>query len=435
MRKIVQLIALLLISSSGFSQSVVENFSYGTSVDTLSNPTNAGVNWKRHSGGLTTTNSFYYNTNSLTYTGYLNSNVGGSAEIWANLRSEDINRDLTTVYTSGSVYTSFLLKVDSVAAASTVGDYFIHYCDTSTVSGALSLANLRGRIFIRAGSTANTYQIGLSKGGAGSAAVFTTTDYAYTSTLLVVLKYTFNLSSTSNDSVFAHIFTSGIPSTEPTTPTLAATDVTAVADFVRLKSICLRQGSAATYKARVDGIRVSNSWATSALPVKLTSFRAEILNNQTILNWSTASETNNKGFEVEKSIDGVNFETIGFVSGNGNSNKINKYSFTDANQSSAYYRLKQIDFDGQFEYSTTVKVNSDELFIELNPNPFNDNLVINSASNIVNAEIIDVNGKVKIMEVVNNNKASINTSSLSNGIYFIRINNGEKVITKRIIKN
>ncbi|MFA9215077.1 MAG: T9SS type A sorting domain-containing protein, partial [Candidatus Methylacidiphilales bacterium] len=171
------------------------------------------------------------------------------------------------------------------------------------------------------------------------------------------------------------------------------------------------------------------------LPVKLVNFSASLNNNQTELNWSTASETNNKGFEVERSTDGENFETIGFVKGNGNSNSINKYSFTDANQSSAFYRLKQIDFDGKFEYSNIVKVSNDEILVDLNPNPFNDNLVINSPTMIENAEIIDVTGKVKLMEIVNSNKATINTSALSNGIYFIRINNGQKVITKRIIKN
>lgn len=175
--------------------------------------------------------------------------------------------------------------------------------------------------------------------------------------------------------------------------------------------------------------------SVAPLPVELINFKAEIANNKTILTWTTASEINNKGFEVEKSIDGVNFETNGFVSGYGNSNKINKYSFMDATQSSAFYRLKQIDFDGKFEYSNIVKVSNDEILVDLTPNPFNDNLVISSPTMIENAEIIDVTGKVKLMEIVNSNKATINTSTLSNGIYFIRINNGQKVITKRIVKN
>jgi len=436
MKKKFNLIALLLISITGFSQNVVENFNYGTNYDTLSRSTIGGANWKRHSGGGTSTNNLMYNTSSLTYTGYSSNNVGGSAEIWSTLRSEDVNRDLTTAFTSGSVYASFLLKVDSVAAASTVGDYFMHYCDTSTVTGANTLSNLRGRIFIRAGSTANTYQIGLNKGGAGATAVFTTTNYAYTSTLLIVLKYTFDISSTSNDSVFAHIFTSGIPSTEPSTPTLAATDVTSVSDFVRLRSICLRQGSAATYRARVDGIRVSNSWATSALPVKLTSFKAEIINKQTNLNWTTASETNNKGFEVQKSVDGVNFETVGFVKGVGNSNKIVNYNFVDNNNLSAFYRLNQIDFDGMSELSKVVSVkNNEELILQITPNPFVNSIEVVTNKNIVSAEIIDITGKTKVLEVINGTNATIDTHNLSNGVYFIRVNNGETIITKRIIKN
>jgi hypothetical protein len=176
--------------------------------------------------------------------------------------------------------------------------------------------------------------------------------------------------------------------------------------------------------------------ATDApLPVKFTNFNATINNKQTNLTWSTASEVNNKGFEIEKSIDGKKFETVGFVKGNANSNKVNKYSFIDANNSNAFYRLKQIDFDGKFDYSTIVKVKGNDLTIEITPNPFNENIEISSNSTIVNAEILDITGKSRIVEVIDGNKAVINTSGLSNGIYFIRINNGETVITKRIIKN
>jgi len=337
MKKIILLILITIGTLTNYAQTTIENFSYGSTMDTLTNSANGGVNWKKHSGTSGSfTSSLVYNTSSLSYSGYSSSGVGGSVEVWGTARTEDANRILPS-YTNGSVYASFLLKIDTVASTSTVGDYFIHFADTF---GTGSLSNLKARFFTKMGSVASTFKIGLSKGGAGAVAVFSP-DYAFGTTLLVVIKYKFDLTATSNDSTFAYIFTSGIPSIEPSSPTLVSTDVST--DLTQVRSICLRQGSAATFRAIVDGIRVSNSWGTSALPVNFTSFNAIINNNQTNLTWSTASEINNKGFEIERSIDGVNFETIGFVKGNSNSNRINKYSFIDANHSSAFYRLKQID--------------------------------------------------------------------------------------------
>jgi hypothetical protein len=180
---------------------------------------------------------------------------------------------------------------------------------------------------------------------------------------------------------------------------------------------------------------VSINAVDAPLPVKYTQFTADRNNDNIKLNWSTASEVNNNGFEIERSSNGTDFEKIGFVKGVGNSSRLNKYSFTDKNNSFAYYRLKQVDFDGKYEFSKVLTVKSNESSVELSPNPFNDNLVINSNTTIINAEIVDITGRVKMFEVVNSNTAKLNTSGLDNGVYFIRINNGEKVITKRIIKN
>ncbi len=432
MKKIILLILITIGTLTNYAQTTIENFNYGSTMDTLTNPANGGVNWKRHSGaGGSFTSSLIYNTTSLTYAGYSSSGVGGAVEVWGVVRSEDVNR-MVSAYTSGSVYASFLLRIDSVNSLSTVGDYFVHFGDTF---GAVSLTNFKSRMFTKIGSVANTYKIGLTKSGAGAVAVFSP-DYAFGSTVLVVLKYKFDLSATANDSVSAYIFTTGVPTTEPTTPTLVATDVTA-ADYTILRSFCLRQGSLANsqFKALVDGIRVSNSWGTSVLPVKFTSFNATINNKQTNLTWTTASEINNKGFNIERSLDGVNYETIGFVKGNVNSNRINKYSFIDANHASAFYRLKQIDFDGKFDYSNIISVQGNDLLIDITPNPFNNVIEINSNGHLVNVEVLDITGKIVITETINGSKTTLNTASLNNGVYFVRINNGESVITKRLIKN
>ena len=134
-------------------------------------------------------------------------------------------------------------------------------------------------------------------------------------------------------------------------------------------------------------------------------------------------------------MDGVNFETIGFVKGNANSNRVNKYSFIDANHASAFYRLKQIDFDGKFDYSNIISVQGNDLLIDITPNPFNNVIEINSNGHLVNVEVLDITGKIVITETINGSKTTLNTASLNNGVYFVRINNGESVITKRLIKN
>jgi hypothetical protein len=136
-------------------------------------------------------------------------------------------------------------------------------------------------------------------------------------------------------------------------------------------------------------------------------------------------------------MDGKNFETIGFVKGAGNTNTITKYSYQDNYQSNTFYRLKQIDFDGKFEFTDIVVVKDMEIEIEiqLTPNPFTNNIEINSDVNILSAEIIDITGKARIAETINGMNATINTSDLSKGIYFVKISTGDKIITKKIIKN
>jgi hypothetical protein len=178
------------------------------------------------------------------------------------------------------------------------------------------------------------------------------------------------------------------------------------------------------------------SSANAPLPVNITGFYAIIDNNQTILSWSTSSEINNKGFAVEKSFDGENFESIAFVKGMGNSNKIINYSFLDANKASAFYRLKQVDFDGKFEYSEIIKVSSESEEVVITPNPFEEMITIQSSTTNenVNAEIYDIQGKLKL-NAQGLGSLQIDTKGLESGIYFIKINKSETIQIKRIIKN
>lgn len=427
MKKLITILSTIIATLNVSAQTTIENFNYGSTTDTLTNPAIGGSLWKRHSGAL---GALVYNTTSLSYTGYSSNGVGGSISLAHAAGSREDANFATNTYTSGSVYVSFLMNV--TVSGGTTGDYFFHLLDSS---GLTTGSNFRARLFVKDGVAANTFKVGISKGSNAANAIFSPLDYPLNTPVLVVLKYTFNTSA--SDTAYCFVIDSAIPTTEPASATISSTVVAdvAIADLSKVKSVVIRQGNVGTAAITIDGIRIATSWLNSTLPVKYTQFTAERNNDNIKLNWSTASEVNNNGFEIERSSNGTDFEKIGFVKGVGNSSRLNKYSFTDKNNSFAYYRLKQVDFDGKYEFSKVLTVKSNESSVELSPNPFNDNLVINSNTTIINAEIVDVTGRVKMFEVVNSNTAKLNTSGLDNGVYFIRINNGEKVITKRIIKN
>jgi hypothetical protein len=173
------------------------------------------------------------------------------------------------------------------------------------------------------------------------------------------------------------------------------------------------------------------------LPVKLLKFNAKLVKNNVDLNWSTGEEINNKGFDIERSSNGKTFEKIAFVKGAGNSNLINNYSLMDGNAfektnvSTLFYRLKQLDFNGEFTYSNTVIVkkdieNNDQVFVY--PNPFKDKLNIDItalAEGEIALQIIDISGKIietkKVDVLPGNNSILFDTNHLVNGIYMMNI--------------
>ncbi|MBK6682361.1 MAG: hypothetical protein IPG53_21365 [Ignavibacteriales bacterium] len=114
-----------------------------------------------------------------------------------------------------------------------------------------------------------------------------------------------------------------------------------------------------------------------ALPVEFTTFTAQQSGEAVILDWSTSTETNNMGFEVERSVDGLTFNKIGFIKGAGTSTTKQSYKFTDnsALNGTNYYRLRQIDLNGEFVYTSAIEVNfasvNDFTLHQNYPNPFN----------------------------------------------------------------
>jgi len=210
----------------------------------------------------------------------------------------------------------------------------------------------------------------------------------------------------------------------------------------------------------VNSITATNP-SVGALPVELTSFTANANSGTVELNWATATEVNNYGFEIERASfreDGTtpvrtnseversrNWEVIGFVEGHGNSNSPKEYSFTDLNgvNGKSKYRLKQIDIDGAFEYSDEIEV---ELIVvteyKLNqnyPNPFNPETKITFSipeSGNVKLRIYNTLGE-EVAELINREmdmgvyEHNWNASHYSSGIYiYVLTVNGRQFVSK-----
>ncbi len=181
-----------------------------------------------------------------------------------------------------------------------------------------------------------------------------------------------------------------------------------------------------------------NAGDCSTLPVELSAFKAEAKENAIALLWETASEINNAGFEVERSENGKTFKAISFVEGKGTTAETNRYSFTDATAQKGknyYYRLKQVDFDGSFEYSkvVTAQINTGkEVQATLMPNPSqqgitqlryvateNGNLAV-SVYDVVGKQLYDQRFDVAAGE----NTMSLNLDALAKGVYFVKLTQG-----------
>jgi hypothetical protein len=190
------------------------------------------------------------------------------------------------------------------------------------------------------------------------------------------------------------------------------------------------------------GVRGSILRTTNAaLPVELLSFNAKRTDNGILLSWKTASEQNNAGFEVQRRSENqgasTEWHTLGFVRGAGTTTEIQSYSFLDKTASGkVQYRLKQLDFDGRFEYSNIIELDAGlpkQFLLEQNyPNPFNPTTSINYQLPIdsdVRLEVYDLLGR-KVMTLVNATQVAgtysvqLNAALLASGVYFYRLQAG-----------
>ncbi len=185
------------------------------------------------------------------------------------------------------------------------------------------------------------------------------------------------------------------------------------------------------------------------IPVELTSFSGMVTQDGIKLDWTTATETNNRGFEIERATDGKTFTKVGFVEGNGTSTERNNYSFVDHSNfrqnSVVYYRLKQVDYDGTFSYSDVINIEynlpADFTLGQNYPNPFNPSTKIQytlPVNGVVSLIVYDNLG-TEVANLVNETKvagryeADFNAVNLSSGVYFYRLTIGSFVDTKKML--
>lgn len=182
--------------------------------------------------------------------------------------------------------------------------------------------------------------------------------------------------------------------------------------------------------------------AESTLPVTWLSFTAEKNTSSSILlKWSTASEINSHHFDVQRSSDGSSFATLGSVAAGKNPNTVQNYSYTEFKtvNGSNFYRLKQVDLDGHFRYSATVKIKMTSALWTLFPNPATSKTTIHIRSQLkdVSFTLVDNYGKTLYRRFLPNVNAGefkeIPLSNLSKGIYILKIESDKGSNTEKII--
>jgi hypothetical protein len=191
------------------------------------------------------------------------------------------------------------------------------------------------------------------------------------------------------------------------------------------------------------------------IPVELIGLSIERLQSSVSISWSTSTETNNKGFDIERMIININkengdqlWERIGFVEGKGSTTELQYYSYIDMNPPGGIYkyRIKQIDYDGSYKYfelNESIEIGLPEVFsLQQNyPNPFNPITVISyqpSAFSNVKLTVFDILGG-EVTTLVNEEKepgtyeVKFDASGLSSGIYFYRLQAGSFIETKKMV--
>ena len=209
---------------------------------------------------------------------------------------------------------------------------------------------------------------------------------------------------------------------------------------------------------KMDELRIYNRALTAAeiggmvggaLPVKLTSFTASNKNNNVTLKWQTQYEQNSSHYNIQRSIDGVNFTDAARIAAAGNSNLPLNYTYADLlpatmqTQKTVFYRLQSVDIDGKFSYSQVIALHLDKKEMELfvSPNPAKDILQVQTGNSLAGESVLiisDASGRQVYRKNVElqqgNNNLPVNISLLTKGVYSVRLINGNESYVKQFVK-
>lgn len=385
---------------------------------------------------------------SLNYTGYPSSGTGLSGTFGTDRAGIGWAFQLSPgQVTSGALYFSMMILVDS---SSQNGSNILSFSSTeqSERGGLLWIQDAGG----------SGWKFGVSKVSTFGAAAptYTSSAYAKNDTHVVVIKYTFNTGSTIDDEVRLWV-NPDLSGAEPAADVVKSDNGIGDAQGFNYVEF-LEQLSADSTFYYVDGVRIATTWSEAPLPVQLTNFAAVAGRSGVDLTWSTATEVNNYGFEIERRVvQGSRFQVqgnetwtvVGFVRGAGTSTAPQEYSYSDfgLDPGRYAYRIKQIDFAGTYTYYSAAEVEvvgmPKELALEPNyPNPFNpstnisftvpqDGPAVLKVFNMLGQEVATLFNEEAVAGRLY--KATFDASSLPTGVYVSRLEFGGQAVMRKML--
>jgi|GEM_PF-4919749 len=410
---------LLLFINSFCQQLLVEDFNYPEGTELSSR-------WNLETGSIRPR----INEGNLTYSNYISDVNSNRLFLNQNEFSITISAAYNSVSTS-SVYCSFLINLNSSDNLTIQTNDFGKNEFFSFGKGSLT----RGFLIIKKNS-ANSFSIGVANKDlvAGN---YINKDLLINTTHLIVVCYSFS----SGTETFKLWINPILSDTEP----LYDYALTISGNLSAVSNIKFYQ-RAYTGDMYIDAIRVATTWEQAPLPVELSSFNAEVKGSSVKLLWSTKTEVNNYGFEIERSYDKTEWHCIGFVNGAGDCNSERYYELIDENVRagrSVYYRLKQIDTDGKYNYSDVVEAKLELKGYELYqnyPNPFNPDTKIEwmqEREGTAVIRIFDAAGKL-LRRFAENRAAGLqymifSAEGLTSGIYYYELECGGVKLRKSMM--
>ena len=435
MKKIFTLSMFALFTLSAFSQRLLtEDFNYNTG--TLTDV--SGGKWSNISGA----GEFIpVVTGNLSYANYITNPLQSRSITLDTTKStaEDVKTDFTA-QTSGTVYASFLLDItsDDFLNDNTKdsAEYFVTFLPSN------STTNYAGRLYARKGSTAGTFNLGIS------CAKFTSTPISWVnknftvgSTNLVTMAY--QIVSGANNDVAKLWVNPTYSATEPAAH--ASSTFSTGSEPADISRLAFRQsgstsgGLSSTPKCIIDAIKVSTTWADASLPVTLKSFAVSLQNNKPLLAWVTTNEVNMNKYVIERSTDAKNFTAVTSIAAKNKAGE-NSYSYTDISSlnGTVWYRIKMVDNDGSYTYSNAQPVSVKGILqLIIKGNPVVSNLVISHAAAAgALLQVVNENGVVVLKQSVNGaaTETSLNVSVLAAGTYYLVYRNGNETVSAKFVK-